>query len=405
MPPNAHGQQRSPLIDSIRAIALLGVIVMNIGAMVMRFRGGEVMAQAGPADAGAMLIDLLLFQGKARSGFAFLFGVGFGILLQRSEREGSNFTAFYVRRMSALILFGLINQAFLFWGDILVLYGVLGLAMLPLRNLPDRTILRLGLALSVGPPLGLGVVEALTGAPLPGIIAAPDPAPFFATLMAGSYGEVVAANLPQTALRYMSDTAHMTIYATGVLGLFLLGAWSVRQGMPLDVAAHRPLLRRLAWRALPLGFVVSTVHATRFMGVEAEGSWGGLVTAAYVGLPLMAIGAMSALALWFSSGGRLLQRLLAPAGRMALTNYLASGLIGSLVFYGYGLGLVQAFGGLEVNLFALGLFAALALFSHAWLARLAIGPAEWLWRLLSAARPQPVRRSARTALLEQLTRE
>lgn len=64
-----YDQHRSPLIDSIRAIALLGVIVMNIGAMVMRFIGNEVMAAAGPLDLGAMLVDLLLFQGKARSAF------------------------------------------------------------------------------------------------------------------------------------------------------------------------------------------------------------------------------------------------------------------------------------------------------------------------------------------------
>jgi uncharacterized protein len=86
-----------------------------------------------------------------------------------------------------------------------------------------------------------------------------------------------------------------------------------------------------------------------------------------------------------------------PASRLAwtaLTNYLASGLIGGLVFYGYGLGLVRAFSGLGINLFALGLFAALALFSHARLSHFRVGPAEWLWRCLSDLRRQPLRRVA-----------
>ena len=78
---------------------------------------------------------------------------------------------------------------------------------------------------------------------------------------------------------------------------------------------------------------------------------------------------------------------------MALTNYLASGLIGGLVFYGYGLGLAHQFSGLGINLFALGLFAALALLSHAWLAWFRMGPAEWLWRCLSDLRRHSLRRT------------
>jgi uncharacterized protein len=372
---------------------------MNISAMVMRFVGRDVMAGAGPADIGAMLFDLALFQGKARSAFAFLFGVGFGILMQRSEHQGANFPSFYLRRMGALILFGLINQAFFFWGDILVLYGLLGMAMLPLRDLSDRLLLRFGIALVVIPPLATGLIEAFTGQRLLGLIPAPDSAPLFATLMTGSYASVVAANLPQTVLRYASDTAHMAVYATGVFGLFMLGAWSVRKGLPLDPASHRPLLRRVAWIGVPLGFVVSAVHATRLAGIPAEGFFSALVTAAYVGLPVMAIGTISALALWLGRGRRGVQRILAPVGRMALTNYLASGLIGGLVFYGYGLGLVSEFSVVGINLFAVSLFAALALFSHGWLAQFRVGPVEWLWRSLSHLRLLPLRRKSRAAKL------
>ncbi len=395
-------EQRRPMIDSIRAIALLGVIVMNIGAMVMRFVGPEIMANAAPVDLGAMLLDLALFQGKARSAFAFLFGVGFGILLRRAEREQTNFTAFYLRRMGVLILFGLINQAFFFWGDILVLYGLLGLAMLPLRKLSDHLLLRLGLVLILVPPLLVGLLEAWLSHPLGGLIPPEDSAPFFSILMTGSYGEVVAANLPQTALRYAVDTAHMVVYASGVFGLFMLGAWCVRKNIPFDAQAHRKLLRQIALVGLPLGLSLSAVHATRLLGIPVHGPLGGAVTAAYVGLPVMALGAISALALWFETSAGFLQRSLAPVGRMALTNYLASGLLGGLVFYGYGLGLARAFSGAGINLLALCLFLLLALFSHAWLARFRVGPAEWLWRCLSELRVQPFRRAAPLQLVQRV---
>jgi len=40
------------------------------------------------------------------------------------------------------------------------------------------------------------------------------------------------------------------------------------------------------------------------------------------------------------------------------------------------------------------LFAAEAAVSGAWLARYRFGPLEWLWRMLTYARLQPIRRGA-----------
>jgi uncharacterized protein len=153
---------------------------------------------------------------------------------------------------------------------------------------------------------------------------------------------------------------------------------------------HRPLLRRVAAWCIPVGLVLSAVSASRLGGIKAEGWLYGLVTAAYIGLPILAFGYMAGLTLLFSRTAGRLQAALAPAGRMALTNYLASGAIGSWFFYGYGLGMMGAFGLLELNLFAFALFAGLALFSRWWLSAFRYGPVEWVWRCLSEASWQPI---------------
>ncbi|MGZ8358899.1 MAG: DUF418 domain-containing protein [Allosphingosinicella sp.] len=390
------------LIDSLRALALFGVIVMNIGAMAMRFVGRDVMASAGPPDFVLMGLDLAFVQGKARACFAFLFGLGFAILLQRAERAGGDFRGFYARRMAVLLGFGLINQAFLFWGDILCLYALLGFVLLPLRSCTNRTLLRLGLALVALPPLAVGGFEAASGRPFPNLIdAAPaaDTARALAALTGGDYRDAILFNLPQTAMRYATDSGHMLVYALGVLGLFLLGAWTGRRGLAFDVAGHAKLLRRIAWTCLPAGLLLSLVHASRLVGIEAEGWRHGLVTAAYLGLPVMAFGYLAALILIFARRMARAQALLAPAGRMALTNYLLSGAIGGWVMYGYGLGALRAFSFAGLNLLAAAIFAALAVFSHFWLKRFSLGPAEWLWRSLSYGAWQPMRRgSERPAL-------
>ena len=72
-------------------------------------------------------------------------------------------------------------------------------------------------------------------------------------------------------------------------------------------------------------------------------------------------------------------RVLAPLGRMALTNYLTQSLICAIYFYGYALGhwgMPRA----QQVLFVLVVYAAQIAFSHWWLARFQYGPMEWLWR-------------------------
>jgi uncharacterized protein len=71
---------------------------------------------------------------------------------------------------------------------------------------------------------------------------------------------------------------------------------------------------------------------------------------------------------------------LAPAGRMALTNYLLQSLVCTLVFYGYGLGMFERMPRAWQPVFVLALFAVQVALSHWWLARHSHGPVERLWR-------------------------
>ena len=81
---------------------------------------------------------------------------------------------------------------------------------------------------------------------------------------------------------------------------------------------------------------------------------------------------------------------------MALTNYLASGAIGTYCFYGYGLGLLGKLNIAGITLFALALYFGLLAFSHAWLSIFRIGPIEWVWRAFTYGSIQPMFQSHRT---------
>ncbi|GAA0624774.1 DUF418 domain-containing protein [Brevundimonas kwangchunensis] len=395
--------ERLVLLDTLRAIALFGVIVMNITAMVMIFKAPAVLAAAGPVDLGIGLFDLVFLQGKARSAFAFLFGVGFGILMQRAQARGAGFGAFYLRRMLILLGIGAANLAFLYWGDILIVYALLGMVLLLFRNASQRLLLALGLALILAPPLFAGMIEAVTGAPLPSL-AGMTPGQVEAgygalapAYLSGDYMDFICANLRYYLLHNVGETGPVIVYDLGVLGLFMLGVWAARRGLFEDIERHRPVLRRLVWIALPLGLLLSAVHATRRLGLPVDGVVYGVVSAAYMGLPIMAFGYLAALTLYINRKGQWLTRLLAPMGRMALTGYLASNAIGSFVWYAWGLGRINDVAWLTtlvMNGLAIAVFVGLCVFSAVWLRVFRFGPAEWVWRSLTYGQPQPMRRAA-----------
>lgn len=185
-------------------------------------------------------------------------------------------------------------------------------------------------------------------------------------------------------------------FAIIVLGLFLLGAWFIRAGVMTDPAAHLRLFRWLAWLGIPLGIGLSVAGV-----LLAPSHLRGQNDAAFqVGMGLGLLGSLAASlgyigAIVLGLHGRLRRwlALLAPAGRMALTNYIAQSVIGTWVFYGYGLGqwgMPRA----QQLLYVLLVFALQVLASRWWLARFRYGPLEWLWRWATYGRPPAMRISA-----------
>jgi uncharacterized protein len=395
---NLGSFERIELIDALRAVALLGVILMNVGGMAMRFVGKDLMMNATTLDLALVASDTILVMGKARSCFAFLFGLGFGILLFRAGAERGDFKRYFTRRMLALLAFGVVNQVFLFWGDILMAYALLGLVLMAIRHLSAKSFLQGGLSLILLPPLVLAFAEWLYGGVLPGLIAADakiETARAITALTSRDYLDAVAFNATQNLLRHGTQAAHMIVYELNVLGLFMLGVWSVRSGLVHQLATKRRLLKRVMVAGLMIGLPLNIVNALPFLGINTEGLLGVVVTASYPAIALLAFGYIAALTLAFGREGNRAVHMLAPAGRMALTNYLASGAIGGWIFYGYGLGLLREVSVVDLNLIGVGIFIGLAIFSHLWLLMFRYGPVEWLWRSLSHGRWQPMSRAPR----------
>ena len=183
-----------------------------------------------------------------------------------------------------------------------------------------------------------------------------------------------------------------------VLGMFLVGAWLVRSGAMADPAAHRRLFVRLALWGGVLGLAVTlwsiAIDPDPTMDPAAPAAAPMVAMALHMlGSPLLALAYIGLVVLAWPSGARWLG-VLAPAGRMALTNYLLQSLVGTLLFYGYGLGLWGDVSRAGQTLIVVVVFSLQVVASRWWLERFRFGPVEWLWRAFTYLQRPAMRRPA-----------
>jgi uncharacterized protein len=195
----------------------------------------------------------------------------------------------------------------------------------------------------------------------------------------GRYAEAV--NL--SAGRFPDKVAGDFVFASVLISMFLLGVWFVRSGVMEDTRAHLPLFRKLALYGLPigigLGLAGSLIAMSHTPGDRMDG-WGiarGLLMLGnlpaclgYVGLMVVMLHSQTALSR---------VAVLAPLGRMALTNYLLQSLICVIYFYGFALG-HWGMPRSQQLLFVAVVYSAQIAFSHWWLSKFRYGPMEWFWR-------------------------
>jgi len=198
----------------------------------------------------------------------------------------------------------------------------------------------------------------------------------------GSYAELISLR----AKHFAKHVAGESGFATLLIGMFLLGTWFIRSGVMENTGAHLPLFRKFAFILLPLGIgmgVAGSLIATSHVpGVDTDGFM--LADALHVmgNLPAC-LGYVGMIVLMLHSRSVFSKvKVLAPFGRMALSNYLMQSLVMSLFFLGHGLAWYGMGRAAQLG-FAACLLTGQVVFSHIWLSFFRYGPAEWLWRAIT----------------------
>ncbi len=395
-------RERLPIMDTLRGFALLGVFLMNIEFFtrpLQSYAGGVT-----PSEGLDHLLGLAIYvfvQGKFWVLFALLFGMGFALMRERAAAAGRPFVGLYLRRTLLLGLFGAVHIAFFWVGDILLAYAIAALFLLLLMKLRGSAAWVLG-ALLYLLMAGFWLLSGVGLMFLPPDILEPVRVEMAAIAEEGLRAAAVYRDggfLEITRQRQADFeflfTGAVIFQIPMILGVFLIGSWLVGSGRLVDPAAHRGFFIKLAVGGLllgALGMAASLSFGTSFDLVEdfAE-STAALGLMAMANLPL-ALGYLALFVLLAAGPLRRPLAVLAPAGRMALTNYLMQSVICSVIFYGYGLGLYGGIGRSGQVAIVLVVFALQVVFSHWWLARFRYGPMEWLWRAGTYLQRPPFRR-------------
>ena len=407
-----NSEQRHISLDAMRGFAVMGILAMNIIGFAMpewayitpAAYGGETFA-----DRMAWLFSFVFIDGKMRGLFSLLFGASLILITERASSNGESAAHVHYRRMAWLALFGLAHYFFIWFGDILFLYAIIGMIAFRFRNWPPAKLIKVALIIFV---LGL----ALWGLQFGGLQlfqyfatradASADMARQFRELMdsadlafnvapdlalhRGSYAAITMSKLDDWAeplllvVQSASETLPLMMIGMAMQKSgFLTGAWAVAD------------YRRWAMRMVPVGLLLTLALAVWMVAVDFDRItalaifyfWGGiprmLLTIGYAALLLLLID--------HYRNHPTLARV-AAAGRAAFSNYLGTSIAMTTIFYGYGFGLFGDVGRAGLWLFVLGAWAVMLLWSKPWLMTFHYGPLEWLWRSLARGKIQAMRR-------------
>ena len=383
--------ERVEVLDVLRGAALFGILAANMrgfnGPLAAYF--DHSLMWTDPVSRAAQGFVDLFISGKFITLFAFMFGIGFAVMLERAESRGAAFRAVYVRRLVALLVFGLLHAVLVWWGDILTAYAILGFGLLLFRRRSQRALLMWAAVLYAYPTAINALMLALQAAgvpiPMPPATTPEELQRIINVYADGSYIEIVRQNVAELPMLMMG----IFFFYPRVLGIFVFGMWVWRRGIIRDLTANVDLLRTCQrhslWVALLFNGATVAIMEIYHPNPMAPSAWGLVANATTsIGQPAGSLFYASTLGLlWTRIQWRDRLRPFAAVGRTALSNYLLQSAVCTTLYYSWGGGLYGQVNPLLGFVPTILVYALLLVASVYWMRRFAYGPMEWLWRRLT----------------------
>ena len=428
-------KERIKIIDVLRGFALLGIIIVHT---VEQYYAGDnsIFAKNTDLDQGIMIFLGVFVMGKFFPIFSFLFGLSFAIQLGNAAEKKQPYIGRFLWRLAVLMFIGFVHQLF-YRGDILMIYAFLGLGLVAVHRLPNKLQLIIALALVFNI---IGFTERGYEAVKSLFVEAPkqeqqapkeenkteneaknqdkkeeakpqkeeQPSPEFEKYQKENkvYFDMVKggnwfAIAEQHALRELQSKMDFQIGSGRLwltLGLFILGLYVGRikifENTSVLLAFSKKVLKISGYYVL-IALIIIGVIMGIYAGNPPNSPWlwwlgGTLFDWGNVALPFFYIAGI--ILLFQKAKWEKVLLWLYPLGRMGLTTYLIQTLIGTFIFFGYGLNQLGELNNAQTLVLALVIFTGQIVFSKWWLSKFQFGFLEWFWRSATYLKWQPFKK-------------
>lgn len=387
-------------IDALRGFALAGVAIVH---MVEQYIAGPLPdgfmegINSLPDDIIGGILEIF-FRGKFFALFSILFGLSFFIQMDSAESKGQKFELRFIWRAALLFIIGYVHQLF-YRGDILTIYAVLAPFIIPFYRMSKKWILICAGIIFLGIPRFIAF-SLLGSEGISGVHSLSDNnhelvKNYIETIQNGNLFDIFSLNGTYGMLTKIDFQVSLFGRFYYTFGYFLVGLWLGKTGVFKDLKKFSKRIKDiLLWSlvALILSFILTAlVFANAPQPIDFS-SWTfvlGINFYDWVNISMSSIILCSFLLLVQRKFWKKRLFFFAPYGRMALTNYVMQSIIGTFIFFNWGLGFVGQLRSLYCFLIAIGVIALQTWFSKLWLQKFKYGPLEWLWRSGTFLKWQP----------------
>ncbi|WP_318246757.1 DUF418 domain-containing protein [Bacillus norwichensis] len=377
--------ERIQTLDVLRGFSLLGILLVNMIDFHSPYTYYNPYEWWKYGDLTVYTWLDILVQGSFYPIFAMMFGYGLVIMQKRSAIKGTSFLKISMRRLSVLLIFGIIHAFFIWSGDILITYALLGMVLLLFLRLPGPWLMGIGWGLYLLPQLffsGILLLASLfDSASLADYIDIAGLQQSEIIYSTGSFMEITSQRISDWKSSNLSGG--LLIYFFLILPMMMIGAGAGKMQWLEKAASQWKKWLVILLIAFPVGIAVKTLPF--FMGLTVSLQY----IQDAIGGPILGMAYIAAIVLIMRNAK--VAKLLHPfssAGRMSITVYIMQSVIGTLIFYHYGLGLYGKISLATGTWLAFAIYIIQVVFAEIWLSKFKQGPIEKFWRFLTYGKKQ-----------------
>lgn len=379
--------QRDVAPDVLRGFALLGILVVNIQFMGLHSEeGARGEWLTGAANGTAGFLMAALFAGKFYLLFSFLYGYSSAYIIKNDRANRAR----WIKRCLVLMLFGAFHFTFLWHGDIIFLYGLLGFLLLAFFFRSDRTLQIWSKVIFIVSAVLISLIGILLLIgerffPQESSVQIFEPK-LNEILRSGTFGEAIA---PRVELWVFGLISGIFLQGGMAFAAFLLGLRLARVNFlssPMDSSQNSKMIKRGFTLGLPIQIAAALVMINNEQSSKpSEAIYLSCLFLTFIAAPLLSMGYVGVIRKLVEDKPKLVLWM-KPAGKMSLTVYISQSVITSLIFGPWGLGLFQELETWMVFILAICVWLILVAVATLCLKRFKQGPLEWLMHLITKNR-------------------